>query len=231
MASVNTPPLLPTGTPPLVTERSASPLRSRSRWQNKLLITGCVLLGVSGLSAGSAALWYHHNFNASSFRPVMLTAAEQEAMDDKVLTIEGQKKAAYDASKTIVLNEREINGYLESQGLGETVKVNINNGRVAATILAPVDPDVPLLGGNTVRLKVAFNSQIGPDHKLALSLADVSVGGISLPNAWLGGMKSLNLLSDSRGDGRMSNDFLDGMVAGIKDFQMKDGEIKVVLND
>jgi len=193
-------------------------------------MTGCVLLGVSGMGVASAALWYNYNLNASTFKPVQLSATEQQAMDAKILALEGEKQAATDPSKTIVLNEREINGYLESQGLGETVKVNISHGRLAATVLAPVERDVPVFGGHTIRFKVAFNTKLDEDHRFALSLADVTVGGISLPNAWLGGVKGLNLLAESE-DHRLDNDFLKSLAAGIKDFQMKDGEVRVVLND
>lgn len=216
--------------PPVVEPGNPSPLKPRSTWKKKLLIAGSIVLGTCAIAAASATFWYQYNLHASNFRPVQLTAAEQQMLKDKLSVLEGQAAPATDPSKTIVLNEREINGYLEAQGLGETVKVNITHGNVGATILAPVDQEVPLLGGHTVRLKIAFNTKLDEKHRFALSLADVSVGGISLPNAWLGGVKGLNLLA---GDPQSTNgpSLLEGFAAGIKDFQLKNGELRLVLND
>ncbi|MEZ0389695.1 MAG: hypothetical protein ACAI34_21630, partial [Verrucomicrobium sp.] len=135
-----------------------------------------------------------------------------------------------DPAKTLVLNEREINGYLEQQGLGETIKVSIHNGGIAAQIITPVDPEVPMLGGRTVRVKVAVNTHLDTDRHLALSLADISVGGISLPNSWLGNIKGMNML-DTKKMSEHDSTFLKSFAAGIKDLQVKSGEIRLVLND
>ncbi|MFZ4767276.1 MAG: hypothetical protein ACOYMN_20175, partial [Roseimicrobium sp.] len=132
--------------------------------------------------------------------------------------------------KTIILNEREINAWLQSQGVGETVKFHIRNGGIAATILAPVEQDVPVIGGHTVRFKVAFNTKLDENRRFALSLADVNVGGISLPNDWLGGIKGLNLLASNEEAGTESP-LLKGFAAGIKDFKVLDGELRMILND
>lgn len=188
------------------------------------------MLGTCAIAAASATIWYQYNLHASNFRPVQLSAAEQQAVKDKLDVLGGQATPASDPSKTIVLNEREINGYLESQGLGETVKVNIRNGNVGATILAPVDEEVPLLGGHTVRVNIAFNTKLDENHRFALSLADITVGGISLPNAWLGGIKGLNLFAEDH-QGANDSPLLKGFAAGIKDLQVKNGELRMVLND
>lgn len=215
---------------PVVQAVNHTPLRPRGTWKKKLLIAGSIVLGTCTIAAASATFWYQYNLHASKFRPVQLTTAEQQAVNDKLNVLGGQAVLASDPSKTIVLNEREINGYLEAQGLGETVKVHITNGNVGATILAPVDAEVPLLGGHTVRLKIAFNTKLDESHRFALSLADVSVGGVSLPNAWLGGVKGLNLLAEDR-QNPQGPSLLKGFAAGIKDFQLKSGELRLVLND
>lgn len=216
-------------------QTSPDSLQARSSWKRKLLMTACVLFGVFGVTAASAAFWYHYNFHASAFTPVALTAGEQQTLNAKMAVLGGKVQeleppAPSDPAKTIVLNEREINAWLEQQGLGETVKFSIRNGGVAATVLAPVEEDVPFLGGNTVRFQVAFNTKLDENRRFALSLADVNVGGISFPNAWLGGIKGLNLLA--QGDAGMEDSpFLQSFAAGIKDFQVRNGELRMVLND
>ncbi|WP_038171237.1 hypothetical protein [Verrucomicrobium sp. BvORR106] len=197
-------------------------LRRRFTWTKRILVTGAVLVGLG-------AWWYQYNLNASPFRPVQLTAAEQEAVQTKLATLENQVQST-DPAKTLVLNEREINGYLQQQGLGDQIKVSINNGNIGAQFLIPVDKDFPMMGGSTVRVKVAFNTKLDANRQLALSLADISVGGISLPNDWLGNMKGLNLLDHNKmGEGDAQ--FFKSFAAGIKDFQLKNGELRLVLND
>jgi hypothetical protein len=220
--------------PAAATPMSPAPLQPRSHWKRNLLLTFCVLFGVFGLATASLAFWYQHNFNASPFKPVALTAGEQQTLDAKVAVLTGKGAdgavtvPVSDPSKTIVLNEREINAWLQQQGLGETVKVGIRDSGVTATILAPVEQDVPILGGRTIRLQVAFNTKLDENRRFALSLADVNVGGISLPNEWLGNLKGVNLLTQNSGT---EDPALKAFAVGIKDFQMRDGELRVVLND
>jgi hypothetical protein len=209
-------------------------MQPRPSWKRKLLITVCVLFGVFGLTAASATFWYQYNFNASPFKPVALTSGEQKTLDAKMAVLGGKAEelpapAPSDPAKTIVLNEREINSWLKEQGLAETVKFSIRNGGIAATILAPVEKDVPMFGGHTVRLQVAFNTKLDEHRRFALSLSDVSVGGISLPNAWLGNVKGINLLAQN--EGAAENPVFQGFAAGIKDFQVREGELRMVLND
>ena len=216
-----------TSIPPLPGEHIApAPVQTPSSWKKKLMIVGCVVLGITGVSAASAAWWYQYNFNASAFKPVQLSLAEKQEVEQKMAALVEQAEPT-DPAKTIVLNEREINGYLEQQGYGESIKININKDGLGATILAPVADDVPMFGGRTLRLKVAFNTQLDDNKKFALSLADVSVGGISLPNAWLGNVKGLNLLDNAQHD----QGFVKAFAAGIKSLQMKSGEMRLVLND
>jgi hypothetical protein len=214
------------------------PLQRRSSAGRKLLITFSVLFGLFGLTAASAAFWYHHNFHAT-LKPVALTVGEQQALEAKMAALGGKTQpldtpAPSDPAKTIVLNEREINAWLQQQSLHENVQFHIRNGGFAVTVVAPVEDDTPLLGpfmgGSNVRLKFAFNSELDKDRQLTLSLADVSVAGISLPNAWLGEMKGVNLLEQTSAAQEVAA-FQRSFAAGIKDFQLRNGEMRVVLND
>lgn len=194
------------------------------RHGHPVLMALLVLFILGVITIASAALWYQYNFHAS-LRPVQLTTAEDKVLEQKVATLKGSTPAAADISKTLVLSEREINGYLKEQGLGDQFKVVIQHGQIAAIALLPVDKETPLVGGHTVRVKIALDSKLDSRHHLALRLSDVNVGGISLPNAWLGGIKGLDLLDPQQ------DDILKDFAAGIKDFQLSDGEIRLVLND
>lgn len=234
---------------------SVPPTPARSSAGQKLLVVLCVFFGIFGIAAAAVTAWYYYNFRAAPFKPVNLSVAEQDTLKSKLAALEtgrtselepstpapGSAPAPHlpspapappsDPAKTIVLSEREINGWLASQpDLADKVKFHMNNDTVGATILVPVDPSVKYVGGKTIRIKVAFNTKLDADHKLNFSLADVSVGGISLPNAWLNDMKGLNLLADN-GPGSVNSEFLQRFAAGIKDLQIRNGELRMVLND
>jgi hypothetical protein len=231
--------------PPAPAQSDAGPLQPRSTWKRKLLMTVCVLFAIFGLATASFAVWYQYNFHASPFKPVALSAVEQQTLDTKMAVLGGktqeigkiqelQPPAPSDPAKTIVLNEREINSWLKEQGWGENIQFHIKKDGFAATVLTPVEEDTPLLGsffaGHTVRVQVAFNTKLDANHHLALSLADVNVGGISMPNAWMGNIKGLNLLAQTDPSGE-EFPLAKGFAAGIKDFQVRDGELRMVLND
>ncbi len=215
MNESNLPPVLPV---------SASTIRPRSSWKKKLLVTLGVFVAIGTVTAASAAFWYEYNFHASPFRAVQLTQNETQVLNQKVDALKGAP--ATDPAKTLVLSEREINGYLEEQGLGEQIKVSIKNGSISATALMPVDKEVPFLGGQTVRFKITLGTKLDTNRHLMLCVSDVNVGGISAPNAWLGGIKGKDLLADNNSD-----PVLKGFSEGIKDFQVVDGEVRVLLNE
>lgn len=232
---------------------SVPPTPARSSGGQKVLVVLCVLVGIVGITASAATIWYYYNFRAAPFKPVNLSLAEQDTLKSKLAALESGKlseldpasptpakatppapapaPAPSDPAKTIVLSEREINGWLANQPeWADKVKFHMNNDMLGATLLLPVDPSVKYFGGKTVRIKVAFNTKLDADHKLNFSLADVSVGGISLPNAWLNDAKGVNLFADN-GPGSIDSGFLQRFAAGIKDFRVSNGELRMVLND
>ena len=208
---------------------SLNTLKPRSSWRKKLLLTFGILAGVGALTMASAAFWYNYNFNASALRAVTLTQPEAAVLDKKVEVLKGTAEPqapATDPAKTLVLSEREINGFLKEQGIGEHFKVGIRNDNITLTAIVPVDKDAPVLAGKNIRVTATLATKLSADHKLAMSLSDFTVGGISLPNAWLGNIKGLNLLADN-----VDDEVVRGVAAGIKDVQIQDGEVRLVLND
>ncbi len=206
----------------------ANPPQSSS-FKKKLLIFACILFGFGGIAVASATYWYQHNFNASPFKGVQLSPAEQQVLNQKMAVINGAQPAAVppnDPAKTLVLSEREINGYLKEQGLSDNLKVSIGNGSMSASALIPVDKEVPFIGGHTVRVKIALSPKLDTNHRLALYLSELTIGGISPPNAWLGDIKGKNLLQDD-----VKDPFLKGLSEGIKDLRVQDGEVQILLND
>ena len=211
---------------------SPAQVPSRSSWKKKLLVVSGIVLGSAGIAAASTAWWVKHNIYASNFQPVALTQTEQAGLDGK-LKVLGQNAApaAVDpevAKRTMSISEKEINAFLAQQGLGEQVKVELTEGAAAAVMVIPVDKDAPFVGGTTLRLRVAFGAHMDKDKHLSLSLSDVHVGGIPMPNAWLGYLKGLDLMSKSS---MKSDPAVEGFLAGIRDFKIERGNMQIVLNE
>jgi hypothetical protein len=91
-----------------------------------------------------------------------------------------------------------------------------------------MDKDIPIVGGTTVRLRFAFDAKMSAEKKFMLSLKDVSVGGVPMPNAWLGMAKGINLFTESS---LAEEPAIKSFVAGIRDFTLQPGAIRVVLNE
>ncbi|MFZ4767830.1 MAG: hypothetical protein ACOYMN_23020, partial [Roseimicrobium sp.] len=65
---------------PASAQTGSTNLKPRSSWKQTALITLCILFGLFGITAASAAFWYHHNFHAAAFTPVALTGSEQQVL-------------------------------------------------------------------------------------------------------------------------------------------------------
>jgi hypothetical protein len=63
--------------------------------------------------------------------------------------------------------------------------------------------------------------------KLVVKVDDVSLGGIPLPNAWLGDIKGLDLITSNIGE----DPALERFAAGIKEFRLENGHVHIVLNE
>ena len=222
----------PVVAPPSVPQPAS--IAPRSSWRKKALIVTSIVFGTATLTIAGTAWWVKRNVYASPFTPVALSATEQSALDQKleVLKQSGTAEAApvdpEIAKRTLTITDREINAFLEQQGLGEQVKVSLQNGGGTATFLLPMSSDGVPGSGPTLRISVSLGAKMDQDKKFALSISDVSVGGVPLPNAWLGNMKGLNMLADAP----ISDDpALKAFVAGIRDFSIRAGQLNVVLNE
>lgn len=204
----------------------------QSSWKKKLLLTTTIVLCSAGIAAAGTAWWVKHNIYANAMQPVALSQAEQASLDSKLKAL-GQNGSAPPvdpevAKRTMTISEKEINAFLAQQGLGEQLKVELSDGSAAATVLAPIEKEVPLIGGTTLRIHVGFGARMDDSKHLAFSITDVTLGGVPLPNAWLGNLKGLNLLADSP---LQTDPAVKGFLAGIRDFKIERGTMRIVLNE
>lgn len=209
-------------------EPAAPAAAPRARSTKKIiLITLAVVLGCAGIAAATGALWVKHTFYPSPMKPVSLTVSEQAALDGKLQALSNPAAIPPDeANRTLIINEREVNAYLAQQQLGESVQVQFGEGQVSAAIILTAPPDFPLVPNQKIRLRFTFGTSLTPAHKLSLKLDDLSLGGISLPNSWIGDIKGLDLVAANV----ESDPALQKFVAGIQSLDIHNGTLRLVLN-
>lgn len=213
------------------------PLQTPGSWKKRALVVCGLILVCCGITAAATAWWVKHNIYASPLMPVHLSQSEQSVLDQKLnslgasadaaASVKTAKQRADEERRTLVLSEKEINAFLERQGLGQQMKVDLESKAATVTALIPMNKEVPLVGGTTLRLKISVGAEKSGERTFAFKVNDVSVGGIPLPNAWLGDIKGVNLLAGSV----ESDPALRRFLAGIGDFAIDSGSIRVLLND
>lgn len=208
-------------------------IRQRSSAKKTILITLGVLALGCGIAAATTAWWVKHNIYASPIQPVSLTQNEQQTLDAKLHVLENTPSPTAPAAspgeeeRTLIITAKEINAYLAGQNLGESVKIDLGRDSISATVLVPVPSDagLPLISGTTLRLSLALGARMNADKKVAIELRDVRVGGVPLPNAWLGDLKGVNLTDEN-----LQNDpALQRFLAGIQSLDITPEGLRVVL--
>lgn len=209
-------------------------VRQGPGWGKIILVClGVFILGC-GITAATTAWWVKRNFYAKPIEPVHLTQGEQQMLEAKLHVLETSAQPAAqpevspgEKERTLVITAKEINAYLASQNLGETVQVDLGNDSVSATMLVPVPPDagLPLISGTTLRLSLSLNARMDINKKLAVEILDVRIGGLPMPNAWLGDLKGVNLA----GENLEQDPALQRFFAGIQDMQITPSGLRVTL--
>lgn len=207
--------------------------RSRLPW---LLV---MLLALLLLAAG---LRIFQLMQAEREAAVVLTPAEQLVLEEKLArlrgggvaepAVRGEAPTAEDAElepviytedperRRIQFTERELNAAIaRDPALAGRAAVRLSPGQVSTSLLVDVPEGLPLLGGRRLRVQAGLQLAMQGDRVQA-RLLGVSVGGVPLPNAWLGGLKGADLLADSG---------LGGLGAGIEAVEVGEGRLELLL--
>lgn len=124
-------------------------------------------------------------------------------------------------STTLRLSERELNGLLNANtDLGKTVRFELDRDAVNAYIAVPIPQDSPFMGGRTFRARGRFHVSLGDGSAPRAVLEDITVLGVSLPKAWLGGIKGENLFDRVARERNGKQ-----LIKGVKSLRIEPGEI------
>jgi len=129
--------------------------------------------------------------------------------------------------KVVKLSEREINGLLnENTDLGKSVRLEFDQDAINAYLAVRIPQDFPIGGGRMFRARGRFRVSLGNGGKPYAILEDVTVFGVSLPKAWLGGIKGENLLGEA-----MTGNNQAPLLKGIKSLRVEPGALVLEVED
>jgi len=210
-----------------------------------------LLLAVAVVAALLTAWWVKSNLYARAFSPTHLNEKEERVLAAKLdhLDRSGRRDTesapakpsdavrgrtlapepyAEDASaREIRITEKELNSLIaRDEDVARRVAIDLSDDLVSLKLLVPLDEDIPVLGGKTLKLKcgVALSYAEG---KPVVAVRGVSIGGIPLPGAWWGDIKNTNLVREFGGGGG----FWDRFSRGVEDLLVRDGVFVIKLKE
>mgnify|MGYP003701643159 FL=1 len=218
------------------------------RWPQVVLI---ILVTVAITIGGT--YWFVKTYVfAREFKPVELSVREEQVLENKLRALgydvdvksperlEDQSADIDDrgflkperytedgARREVSFNERELNALLaKNTDLAKKLAIDLSDDLVSAKLLLPLEEDFPVLGGKTLRLNAGVVMAYAGE-KPVIVLKGVSVMGVPVPNAWLGGLKNIDLVGEFGADEGFWKSFSDG----VENIQVEDGRIRVRLRE
>ncbi len=182
----------------------------------------------------------------SEFSPVSLSSNETRTLNQKLEilhlpTMSGPassgggavkplKPEAYSeqgADREVVFSEREVNALIaHNTDMADKFAIDLSNNLASARLLMPLDPEMPVFGGKTLSLTAGIEFNF-VDGKPVVRFKGVSAWGVPVPNAWMGNLKNVDLVSEfGRGEG-----FWKSFSEGIEYIKVSDGKIVVKLKE
>ena len=136
------------------------------------------------------------------------------------------------ARREISFTERELNALLaHNTELADKLVFDLSDDLISVKWLLPLDPEFPVLGGKTLKftagVEIAYRNQ-----QPSVSFRGLSLWGVPLPNAWMGELKHINLVSEySGGTDQNQKNFWHSFATGIDHIKISDGELRIKLKE
>jgi hypothetical protein len=213
-----------------------------------------IVLGTIILTAAVTYWAVRTYIYAKDFEPVVLNQTEQQQLDGKLVALGYQpeataavaQKQAADASeldasgrlklqkysekggkRDLSFSEKELNALLASNtDMAKKLAIDLSRDLVSVRLLVPVDRDFPLLGGKTLRLSTGVEMSY-KNGRPRVVLKGVTIMGVPIPNAWIGGLKNIDLITEFGDEQGFWKSFADG----VEDIHVEDGQLKVKLKE
>jgi len=184
-------------------------------------------------------------FFPKQFKPVQLSKSESLALSDKLDRLDPttrskttpadkkgkglvpEKYTEDAASRHITFSQRELNALLaKNTDLAEKLAIDLSDNLASAKLILPLDPDLPILGGKTLKLSAGLELRY-EDAKPVVMLRGISLWGAPIPNSWIGGIKNVDLVKEFGGE----SGFWQAFSEGIEFIRVEDGRLSVQLKE
>ena len=224
-----------------MSDNEAATADSKRKGFSGLQVTGIVL--VTMLVTVFVGWWVIRTYIfPSELEPVELSRTEQVELGRKLRMIgvvratpasDGQTAVAVPepysvegADRAVFFSERELNGLVaDDSELAKNFAIDLADDLVSFTLLVPVPPDFPVMPGRIVRVRggaeVAF-----AEGRPVVAIKGVSLMGVPVPNAWMGNLKNVDLVSEF-GDAGFWAAFADG----VESVSVQEGRLYVQLKE
>ena len=93
-------------------------------------------------------------------------------------------------------------------------------------MLVPVDEDFPILGGRILKVRAGLELAYR-NNKPVVILKGISLMGVAIPNAWLGGLKNIDLVAEYGADAGFWKSF----AAGVNNISVSEGKLRIELKE
>lgn len=219
---------------------SPGPASNRSTFKTVLLIVAIA----AATSVLTVWLTTRYLFPVE-FKPVTLAAGEKKVLDAKidrldqsrpgrprdsrqpVDTLEPEPYSEEGARREVTFTERELNALLATNtDLARKLAIDLSENLASAKLLVPLDPDMPFFGGKTLKVTAGLELRFA-EGRPVLALRGVSLWGVPIPNAWLGGIKNLDLVKEFGGQGG----FWHAFATGVEDIRVEQDRLTVRLRE
>ncbi len=104
--------------------------------------------------------------------------------------------------------------------------IDLSDDLASALLLLPMDPEFPVVGGKTLKISAGVELSY-KNGKPTVILRGVSLWGVPIPNAWLGNLKNVDLISEFGNDRGFWKSFADG----VEYIEVKDGKLHIKLKE
>ena len=204
-----------------------------------------LVIGVAVVTSILTVWLFTLYFFPKQFKPVELSKSESQELTDKLDRLDpttrarigsGDKggpglapeKYSEDAeSRHVTFSERELNALLaKNTDLAEKLAIDLSDNLASARLIIPLDPDLPILGGKTLKLNAGLELRY-EDAKPVVMLRGISLWGAPLPNSWIGGIKNVDLVKEFGGESGFWKSFFEG----IEYIRVEDGKLSVQLKE
>ena len=155
----------------------------------------------------------------------LTTSDSNQTEVDNQTSLEPQPYTEEGVSREVVFSEREINALIANNtDLASKLAIDLADNLVSARVLFDADPDMPIVGGKTIRITAGMTLSYEAGQPVAI-IRGVKIMGVPVPEAWLGGLKNVDLIEQFGEAGG----FWQAFAEGIDQLEVRDGRLAVTL--